>query len=187
MSSSASETRRFTVFIRVTRMPLRADIEFPDNDLARCYRQSIERSKRVLPGESFTVRMELPSSVVDLEMSQSLGGIIMHFDKDYDAKMWIDDICRPVNGKPKQVYFKQYWNDAEFAKLRSTLEKKRDQAHEEVIMRPDRCRDTASSRETIRERSRQNTGYLQERQEVSVDRPGIRGEQDANSSHTCVY
>ncbi|KAI8218448.1 hypothetical protein K4K54_010347 [Colletotrichum sp. SAR 10_86] len=101
MSSKAGDTRRLTVFIRVTRMPLRVDIEFPDNDLARCYRQSIER-------------------IVDLEMSQSLGGIIMHFDKDYDAKMWVDDVCRPVNGKPKQVYFKQYWSDAEFAKLRTT-------------------------------------------------------------------
>ncbi|EQB54465.1 hypothetical protein CGLO_05707 [Colletotrichum gloeosporioides Cg-14] len=137
--SKAGDTRRLTVFIRVTRMPLRVDIEFPDSDLAKCYRQSIEGSKKVLQGESFTVRMELPSSVVDLEMSQSLGGIIMHFDKDYDAKMWVDDVCRPVNGKPKQVYFKQYWSDAEFAKLRSTLDKKRDQAYEEVNARPDRA------------------------------------------------
>lgn len=120
------DKRRLRVFIRVDRTPVRVDVEFPDEheDLARHYRQSVEESKKILPGKPLTVRMELSSSAVDLEMSRSLGAIVVHFDNSNNAKKWTDDICRPVDNQAHQVYFKQYWSDEDFVQLRTTLEEK---------------------------------------------------------------
>ncbi|KAK2779149.1 hypothetical protein CKAH01_11408 [Colletotrichum kahawae] len=130
---SNTDTRRLRVFIRVKHTPVTIDIEFSDDHLAKCYYHSIKGSKKLQMGKPCIVRMELPHSAVDLEMSRSLGAIIVHFDSGNNAKRWIDNICRPVQDQPRQVYLKQYWADADFEKLKAALEEKQSQQKRDMV------------------------------------------------------
>ena len=114
---------RLYVDINIATKPLRVEVEFPDENLARRYRESIRKTK-VLPREDQkpkVVAFELPASARWLESNRTLQGFIVHFNEKKDADAWADHICLHVKGHERQIVIKQYWSEDEEAALKKHL------------------------------------------------------------------
>ncbi|KAF9876552.1 hypothetical protein CkaCkLH20_05960 [Colletotrichum karsti] len=116
---------RLYVYLHFSNNTTTVEVEFPstEKDLAEAYRQSIRRHKdlELSRDDGNIVAFELPPSATDVSTTRSARAIIVHFKRSNDAKRWADAICRPVADSSHQVYVKQYWNEADLAGLRESL------------------------------------------------------------------
>lgn len=96
----------------ITQQPLRLEIVFPNEQLARRYRSSVEDGKIMSASrqKSKTVAVQLPYGVAYVETNRSLGGFVLHFDNEKGAASWTDAVCRPIKAHPRQILVKQYWS-----------------------------------------------------------------------------
>ena len=112
-----SDGGRLWIYIRLQSNPRVIEIEFPSKELARKYRDSLDEDKEIAEDRDSgsTVAIKLPRSAVELEMSRSMGGFIIHFSDEHKARDWADAIFIPVKEHRKRLLVKQYWSGDELA------------------------------------------------------------------------
>ncbi|KFA70539.1 hypothetical protein S40285_09850 [Stachybotrys chlorohalonatus IBT 40285] len=90
-------------------------ITFPSTAAAVRYLHIIQKTKahniielksEQLPGDSRSVSLRLPSTVIEIEASTTYGGFLMTFDDENDARMWQKDLLlwRFSDRSKNQVY-----------------------------------------------------------------------------------